>query len=463
VNVNLGRRTGGYHFNGRIDDVRIYDRALTAAELQVDMNTPLGSPPPPPAPPAAPVLATPSDGASGVATNGALTWNASAGATSYRVQVSTDPGFASTVADQANLTTTSYAPSGLVASTVYYWHVNASNGGGTSGYSAAWSFTTVAPPPPASGLVAGYALDEGVGPTAADVTGHGLTGTLAGATWTTAGKYGAGLSFNGTSGYVELGNPALLQTTGSMTWSGWVNAAANPGDDGQIIAKSDDNTGWQLKSSPDTGPHTFGIAITGSGGTRVQRYSTTVRALNTWYHVAGVYDAGARTLDLYVNGALDNGVLSGTVPAAQVIPGVNVNLGRRTGGYHFNGRIDDVRIYDRALTAAELQVDMNTPLGAPPVAVGEETIPTGYSLDQNFPNPIASTTTYVSFRLPQSVHVKLEVFNVLGKRIAVIVNEDRASGVYVERFDPAGLSSGVYFVRLVAGRFTGVRKMVLMR
>src|SRR6185436_12690110 len=108
-------------------------------------------------------------------------------------------------------------------------------------------------------------------------------------TWTT-GKYGRALSFNGSTSYVDLGNPTSLQITGSMTWSAWVNAAADPADDGQIIAKSDGTAGWQLKTSPDTGVRTFGVGVFGSTGPSGQRYSSTVRSLGLWYHVAGVYD-----------------------------------------------------------------------------------------------------------------------------------------------------------------------------
>ena len=221
-----------------------------------------------------------------------------------------------------------------------------------------------------AGLIAAYAFNEGTGTTVTDASGHGLTGTISGATWTTGGKYGNALSFNGTSSYVDLGNPALLQIAGSTTVSAWVKAAANPADDGQIVAKSDDNTGWQLKTSPDTGPETFGMAVSTGSNTRIQRYSTTVRSLNTWYHVAGVDDASAQTLSIYVNGVLDNGTLSGVVPSSQVNSGVNVNIGRRSpgtwGGFYFNGVVDEVRIYNRALTQAEIQTDMNTPLGAAP-------------------------------------------------------------------------------------------------
>ena len=122
--------------------------------------------------------------------------------------------------------------------------------------------------------------------------------------------------------------------------------------------------GWQLKTSPDTGPHTFAVAISPDGKSSVQRYSTTVRQLNTWYYVAGVYDAATRSLHIYVNGGLDDGVLRGTVPASQFAPTtVNANVGRRSGGFYFQGRIDELRLYNAALTQTQIQADMNTPVG----------------------------------------------------------------------------------------------------
>ena len=212
-----------------------------------------------------------------------------------------------------------------------------------------------------SGLVAAYGFDEGTGNTVQDLSGNNLTGTVVDATWTTAGMYGNALSFNGTSSYIDLRSPSALQLTGSMTIEAWVKAAANPADDGQIVSKSN-GAGWQLKTSPDTGPHTFGILVSVSSATNTQRYSTTVPALNTWYHVAGVYDDAAQMLSTYVNGVLENGTLRGTVPASQLNSTANVNIGRRTGGFYFNGVIDEVRIYNRALSQAEIQTDMMTPI-----------------------------------------------------------------------------------------------------
>src|SRR6185436_4370830 len=62
------------------------------------------------------------------------------------------------------------------------------------------------------------------------------------------------------------------------------------------------------------------------------------------------------------NGTLDNGTLSGTIPASQIDRNVSVNIGRRSGGFDFNGVIDEVRIYNRALTPMQIQTDMNTPI-----------------------------------------------------------------------------------------------------
>ncbi len=97
------------------------------------------------------------------------------------------------------------------------------------------------------------------------------------------------------------------------------------------------------------------------------RYGATTLQANTWYFVTGVYDAATSALHVYLNGQLDDGTLLGTVTSTQQNSSANVNIGRRPTGnsFNFNGRIDDVRIYNRALTQTEIQADMNTPLGSP--------------------------------------------------------------------------------------------------
>ncbi|MFL6180501.1 MAG: PQQ-dependent sugar dehydrogenase, partial [Actinomycetes bacterium] len=231
---------------------------------------------------------------------------------------------------------------------------------------------------------AAYAFNEGSGASAADASGNGLAGTLTnGATWGTGRNAGAVL-LDGSNDFVELGNPSLLQLTGSMTVSAWVNAAAFPVDDAAVVSKrASGEVGYQLDLTVDRGPRTIGFKLTnGSGGTMF-RYGATALQAGTWYFVSGVYNAATSELHVYLNGQLDDGTLLGTVTASQQNSTANVNIGRRpTGnGFNFNGRLDDVRIYNRALSVAEIQADMNAPVAggggdsaAPVVAISSPAV-----------------------------------------------------------------------------------------
>ncbi len=242
----------------------------------------------------------------------------------------------------------------------------ARDGAGNSTTSAARTVTVTntAPPPPA-GLLAAYAFDASAGTTATDASGHGLNGTLAnGAGWG-GGRYGNAVALDGANDVVGLGNPAALRLTGSMTVSAWINSSAFPGDDAAVVSKRG-TSGFQLDTTIDTGPRVIGFKLNSGTGTNMFRYGATAMQPNTWYHITGVYDATARTMHVYLNGQLDDGVLQGTVAATQVDSPQDVLIGQRPNwaGFGFNGRIDDVRIYGRALSAAEVLTDMNTPLGS---------------------------------------------------------------------------------------------------
>src|SRR5205085_5363225 len=83
-----------------------------------------------------------------------------------------------------------------------------------------------APPPPQLGLVAAYSFSEGSGTTVTDISGDGNKGTLSNATWSTTGKFGGALSFNGTNSMLTIADAASLHLTSSMTLETWVNPSA---------------------------------------------------------------------------------------------------------------------------------------------------------------------------------------------------------------------------------------------
>lgn len=238
-----------------------------------------------------------------------------------------------------------------------------------NGASKSTSITLTAPVV-ISGLVAAYAMNEGTGTILTDVSGNGNHGVIYGATWINNGRYGKGLAFDGKTSYVNLGNSAALRLSSSMTISAWVWIVGKSSTDNQIVAKADSTGGWQLKVTQDTGVRTFGVAVSPNSSSSTLRYSQARPTSNKWFHVAGVYDATARTMSIYVNGALTNGTLRGVVPPSQWY-NLNqpVTIGRKTGGSYFNGVIDETRIYNRALTAAEVQADMKTALPSTPSPV----------------------------------------------------------------------------------------------
>ncbi|MFO8029944.1 MAG: DUF4623 domain-containing protein [Cyclonatronaceae bacterium] len=88
--------------------------------------------------------------------------------------------------------------------------------------------------------------------------------------------------------------------------------------------------------------------------------------------------------------------------------------------------------------------------------------PVAYSLDQNYPNPFNPTTT-IRFTIPESQDVRLDVYNVLGQRVATLVNTQMNAGTHTVPFDATRLASGMYIYRLQAGEFVQQRKMMLVK
>ncbi len=89
-------------------------------------------------------------------------------------------------------------------------------------------------------------------------------------------------------------------------------------------------------------------------------------------------------------------------------------------------------------------------------------IPLEYSLQQNYPNPF-NPTTIISFQLAANGFTSLKVLDVLGREVAILVNEKLNAGTHVVNFDGSKLSSGVYYYKLSTGSFTETRKMVLIK
>lgn len=105
-------------------------------------------------------------------------------------------------------------------------------------------------------------------------------------------------------------------------------------------------------------------------------------------------------------------------------------------------------VRDNGIYSGDIATGLNDP---------ENSIPNQFTLNQNYPNPF-NPSTKISWQLPIGGHQSLKIYDVLGKEIATLVNEEKPAGSYEVRFDAAGLSSGIYFYQLTAGDFKETKK-----
>jgi chitodextrinase len=226
----------------------------------------------------------------------------------------------------------------------------------------------------AEGPIAAYNFNAGTGTSLSDESGNERVGTLInGPTWTT-GRNGGGLSFDGSDDYVTVGDVDQADGVTAVTVSAWVKFRNSGGGsvETHLVDKS------QCSGYVNGGPWELGVAMTSAhkaeflihprdGSPSAYIFSgpsvTSVDDGN-WHYVTGRYDGSA--LSIWVDGVLEN---SRSAPGLTLSSSnYHAEFGGHCNGYSypFNGTLDDVRIYRRPLTQAEIQGDMATPVGDTP-------------------------------------------------------------------------------------------------
>ncbi len=201
-------------------------------------------------------------------------------------------------------------------------------------------------------LVGEWPLSDG---TATDTSGNGNNGVLSGAT--PPAPSGEALTFDGSTSYIDINDPAVLNITGSLTQVAWVNLDAGFGTGYRaIVGKWNDSAPRSYLMAFGSADNSHGNAVfflEGGGGTVALDGGTAQAAfVGVWSHVAMVYDADANTTKIYVNAVSDGtGTFNDTIQTSTH----DFFIGNHTSNTAFwDGEIGKVSIYNRALSASEI-------------------------------------------------------------------------------------------------------------
>ncbi len=204
-------------------------------------------------------------------------------------------------------------------------------------------------------LIGYWPMDEGTGTVAYDVSGNGNNGTLSRTatgtlpTWV-GGKFGSSVQLNGSNNWIDCGNAPIFDLTSQVTLAAWVYPARAAATGHECYITKGDLT-YTLKEASTSG--NVEMNIYNAGWHTATLTGRTAADNNTWYHLAGTFDGS--NIKLYLNGAVAaTTAWSGTIATSTT----NVCIGRdgapSAGQRYYSGRIDDVRIYNRALTETEV-------------------------------------------------------------------------------------------------------------
>jgi hypothetical protein len=312
-----GGSAGWNYFNGLIDEVRIYNRALSADEIATRYNS--GTPK---------VKGDYSD----------IRFTNSAGTAELAYWQETDNNF------RVKLPT---LPTGDTVIRMYYGNVSATDSSNLANVYG-------------SGIVGFWPFSEGAGATTYDRSGNANNGTLFSAPiWTTSGRFGNALSFDGSNDYMDTVSNTGISGASARTVELWAKMNSNPafGVAYPMVYFGGYSTSLLFTAAVTRADHKFFFC-----GYSNDLVGTAVLSLSTWYHFVLTYDG--TTVRMYVNGVPDNSEAK-TLNTTNSI----VRIGYPPAGdwSYYNGLIDEVRIYSRVLTVDEIASRYVAPANDPTI------------------------------------------------------------------------------------------------
>ncbi len=349
----------------------------------------------------APTLLSPATNQTGVSLSPALSWDSVSGAASYNVQVATDQAFSNIYLNKTGITAPSLALSGLTNGSTYFWKVASVNSAGTAAWSQIWNFTAGSAPTTSASLA---------------VYNDGLVSPWINSSWS------ASINFASTQ-YVYQGS-----SSAQVVQSAWGGLSLHDGN-------------WGSNNSVDMQSY---------NALQFAVYSTSSLSLSVMFE----NDGGSSFPKINYGSVPANAWTLVTIPLSQLNPS--------------SSAIQRIDIMEMSGVQKTYYIDnlsfVNSTLAKPLADVNNsQLIPDEFSLKQNYPNPFNPATT-IEFSIAKSSHVSLDVYNILGEKVATLVNDNLNAGQHSIVFNAAShLASGIYIYQLRAGNMVVEKKMTLLK
>ena len=388
--------------------------------------------------PTAVTLSSPANNATGVSRNPTLRWNASDEADHYTVQLSDDEDFSNLIVDEENVPDTSYTVSDLEYSKTYYWRVMGHNEAGDSPWSEEWNFTTMDEPlePP----VAPELVSPGDGATNVE-----LNPTLIWKASETAEYY-------------------TLQLSTDSQFTDLIVELENITDTSYVQGELSENTiyYWRVNASNDAGTSDWSAAWSFTTVMAIPEVPTLASPNN------GATNISVDTVLIWIDSERAESYQL-QVSTESNFSSILFDVGGLTRTSYEITDLQDLTTYywrvraENAGGTSDWSMVWNfTTEDVTSVDHFSSGVPTEFILHQNYPNPF-NPSTVISYGLPERSHVRLMIYNGLGKLVAQLVDREQEGGFFEITFDASHLPSGVYIYRLQAGEYMKSKKLLYIK
>ncbi len=309
---------------------------------------------------------------------------------------------------------------------------------------------------PVGDLMAYYPLDGN----ANDESGNNNNGIINGAVSTSdrLGNLSGAYYFNGTTSNITVPSSSSLNFQNAITINFWMKISAFNGKEQYILSQGSYSNRLKVSIIPNNLLRWTIKTNSAKNNGIIDLDSETKLIAGIWYNVNVLYSGS--DYEIYLDGNLDSfsswsgGLLQTNIALtfAQMLPTDN--------GYNFNGSLDDIRIYDYALSPQEILNLYN--LNSTGITSDSKLIPKEDLLMQNYPNPF-NPSTMITFQLNKSSNITLLVYNMLGQKIASVADGYFSSGTHTINWNAARYSSGIYYCELRTPTQRFIKKMLLIK